>query len=281
MQLYAQTADQQPVFANRAKKQCDYFCLECNGLVRLRGGLHRQNHFYHIQPTRDCRQNGKTLEHLQVQCFLKNTLPTDECFLEHRFPSINRIADAAWLPQKLIFEVQCSPITAQEIYRRNKDYGEIGYNVVWILHDRRFNHYRATSAELFLQNSSSYFTNMNEEGIGIVYDQLSIFHKGCRYYSLPPLPLAISYPLKPPLVPGMPSSLIRRCQNWKIAFPGDLISRLLQNPKEAEMQFFVDRIRAAEQELEEPRLNFLGYLERFTLRPYKLFLQMLLERHTL
>jgi len=59
MQLFAANEKGLPVFANHAVKQKNYFCFECQSIVRLRAGQHRQKHFYHIQLTSHCHQQGK------------------------------------------------------------------------------------------------------------------------------------------------------------------------------------------------------------------------------
>lgn len=180
MQLFALDHEGKIIFAKNAQKQQSYFCPECKGFVRVRGGIHRQIHFYHLEVSRDCRQSGKSLEHLNVQMYFLKYLPKNECFLEKRFPEINRIADVVWDPQQLIFEVQCSPISHEEVLGRNKDYQKLGYEVVWILHDQRFNQNRPSAAEYFLHGLPHFFTNINEKGEGEIYDQLSFFKGGFR-----------------------------------------------------------------------------------------------------
>ena len=97
MQLYALNDQNQVVGAHQASKKLDYQCFECQSRVRLRGGFHRQNHFYHVDPNQPCRLSGKGMVHLQIQIYLKQLLNCQTCFLEYRFPSIGRIADVAWL----------------------------------------------------------------------------------------------------------------------------------------------------------------------------------------
>lgn len=101
------------------------------------------------------------MEHLQVQYYLEELLGEAQCRLEHPFPSINRIADVVWLPKRIIFEVQCSGITAQEVRQRNCDYKSEGYQVVWLLHNRQFNRQRVSAAEMELRNQPHYFTDMS------------------------------------------------------------------------------------------------------------------------
>ena len=61
--------------------------------------------------------------HKIVQETLLSILP--HASLEHRFPSIGRIADVALLPEKIIFEIQCSLISISEVEKRITDYATL------------------------------------------------------------------------------------------------------------------------------------------------------------
>jgi competence protein CoiA len=168
--------------------------MECGAPVRLREGLFRQAHFFHLKQDTRCRQNGKTLSHLQLQVFLKQTLPKNEAHLEYKFNTISRIADVAWLPQKIVFEIQCSPIAKDEMLERIKDYQSVGFQVVWIMHDSRYNQLRLTPVEQALLPLTHYYSNMNEEGKGIIYDQWHYLDKGIRKLSLGRLLINVNQP---------------------------------------------------------------------------------------
>lgn len=194
MQLFALNNEQIFISAANARKHCDYFCMECGKKVRKRGGSYRQNHFYHIKPDPACRQSQKSLVHLQLQWFISQELPLGEARLERRFPEISRIADVAWEKEKLIFEVQYSSISQVEVEARNRDYESLGYQVVWILHDRRFNKWKATAAELWLDQKPHYFSNFDPNGNGVIYDQLQVFHEGIRRFQQKGKEITISRP---------------------------------------------------------------------------------------
>ena len=194
MQICALDSSLTLIFAQNADKRKDYQCIECNQTIRLRGGIHRQAHFYHVQPNRTCKQHGKGMPHLMLQHFIKNLIPDGEVELECRFPLIGRIADVAWHSKSLIFEIQCSPISLEEVKNRNKNYASIGYQVVWIFHDSLYNKHRLSSAEDFLRGEPHYFTNMNEEGEGGIYDQFSLITDRKRIHRLPALPINLSFP---------------------------------------------------------------------------------------
>lgn len=131
------------------------------------------------------------IKHKEIQKKILHLLPEGETRMEKRFPAIHRIADIAWLPQRIIFEVQCSPISLSEIKARKKDYASLGYTLVWILHDRRFNRKWPTIAELFARSGPCYFTNGNH-----FYDQVEIVKGRHRLYRGPPLSINLSAPLK-------------------------------------------------------------------------------------
>jgi competence protein CoiA len=196
MQLYAFNLDRELVFSRHANKKCNYICMECGGVLRLREGEKRQLHFYHLAGSPSCRQNSKSAAHLQVQLYLQRILPQGEVMLEYRFPEVNRIADAAWLPQKLIFEVQCSPLAKEEMAARVEDYSKCGFRVIWILHDKRYNQWRISSVERALKLGALpyYFTNIDEKGKGFIYDQWEHIQRGIRKSVLPALFVDIASP---------------------------------------------------------------------------------------
>lgn len=166
--------------------------MECGSAVRLREGPFRHAHFYHIRKTPGCRQNGKGEIHLQLQIYIKKIIP--DTLLEFRFPEINRIADVVWHSEKIVFEIQCSPMSQDEMLSRYADYQKAGYQMVLILHDSRYNQWRLTAMELALGNLPHYYTNKNESGNVIIYDQWNYQEKGLRKKSLPPLAIDLSKP---------------------------------------------------------------------------------------
>lgn len=169
MQLYALENDHF-VLAAYAKPHQNYKCPECGGILRRRAGFHYQPHFFHTHSKSSCSQNKKSLEHLQTQIFFKKHLPKDEVFLEKRFSEISRIADVVWENKKIVFEIQCSNITIEELKSRNESYASIGYRVIWILHDKIFARAKKSFIEYFLQKNNIYcFTNMKKDGAGYLY----------------------------------------------------------------------------------------------------------------
>jgi competence protein CoiA len=278
MQLYAFDVNKKLIFSRLAVKQQDYYCIECGDKVRVRGGKHRQSHFYHLAHTQSCHLSSKSMAHIQVQFYLQKILPKDECQLEYRFPAINRIADVVWIKEKIIFEVQCSPISATEIQSRNEDYKSQGFQVVWILHENRFNQWRVTSAEFSLRNSPFYYTNMNAEGKGIIYDQYDLINNGIRKTILNSLEISPSQPYRliEKNIPMLPKGLLNRVNGRPFCFKGDLLHICLfdQNP------IILAHFEKNEEEKKKlSKLTTIGLcIHSWGARLYSIFLKFLLER---
>jgi len=205
------------VLVTNAEKGTDYRCPECLGQLRVRGGPHRQIHFYHLKRPALCRQHEKTLEHLQTQLRIQSILSVGEGILEKSFTAIGRIADVAWEKNKIIFEIQCSPISLEEVHNRCRDYEKLGYKLVWILHDRRFNCRKMSAAENYLRSRLCYFTNIDERGDGIIYDQLEELRGSRRFFRGPPLRVDVASP-------------ILASEEKPFHFLGDLIDRAQKLP---------------------------------------------------
>jgi competence protein CoiA len=279
MHLFALDSLGKITAAKQASKQHDYRCLECNGIVRRRSGVHRTPHFFHLKPTEFCRQQGKSIIHLQVQCLLQSLLPPGEVQLECSFPSINRIADVAWLTQGLIFEVQCSPISPEEIRERQIDYQSQGFTVVWILHDHRFNQWRVTAAEDFLQPFPHYFTNIDADGKGFIYDPFQILRNGIRQNKMEPLIIDLTRPifLNPGSLkknPSMSSLMNFRLFNWPLYFEGDWLFKALQDPSVLEgMDLKEENVK-----VKSPLSYLTRWMRLYICRPYDLLFKLLLEK---
>jgi len=210
MQLYA-LDDKHPILATEAIKQKNYRCPECLTFVRPRGGPHRQPHFYHLRSHPSCRQYQKSLPHIQLQLHLKSLIPNSS--LEKSFSKIGRIADVAWEEKWIVFEIQCSPISHEEAKSRCEDYALLGYTVVWILSDRRFNKKNLSLAENFLRGRLCYFARGTE-----IYDQFEVIQNMKRSFRGPRLPIDPRIPVISKL-------------GEITTFEGALINRLTKNPK--------------------------------------------------
>jgi competence protein CoiA len=281
MQLYAFDGTS-PVSAMQAKKGENYFCPECQGLVRVRGGPHRQIHFYHHSTPKNCKQHQKSPEHLHLQIRFLKLIGAEESQIECPFPEIGRIADIAWHAKKIVFEIQCSPIALEEVRARNADYMRVGYDIIWILHDKRFNKNNLSAAEAFLRSNNCYYSNVDKQGSGVVYDQFEVLKSNRRYFRGPPLNISPHHLFSIPNVAipdlALPESALIRISKWKYYAQGDLLHRLL---KEADLSLSAKRMLALEKKFREKsssasRLKIIDLL----LSTYRCLFDLMLKRLT-
>jgi competence protein CoiA len=273
MQLFARNAEGGVTPARQAARQQDYFCRECGGPVRVRGGRHRQFHFFHLKPTGSCRLNGKSLQHLQVQLYLEKAIGTD-CVLEHRLPEINRIADALWTSRNIVFEVQCSGITKEELLQRNADYASQGLQVVWILHNNRYGKNKSSQAEEALVGQVYYYTDINHEGKGGIYDQLTLLSEGWQRSHPEQFAVNISQ-----MHDSIQTSQLHPIAARRLSFEGDLTDRCATDPELLErLQKWIASQQLAMGHSTSPyhRFKKIGY--KLIVRPYLIALQMMLEK---
>jgi competence protein CoiA len=167
MQLYAVDGDGKKISAREALGGVDYLCFECNGRMRTRKSSLGTAHFFHLRSDAKCRQNGKSEEHIFLQELLLSQIRAhsqevqieSQAELESPFPEIGRIADVAWHKRKIVFEVQCSPISVQEVKERCADYEKVGWYVVWILLSSTFYRQKLKNVAYFLQGRTHYYAN--------------------------------------------------------------------------------------------------------------------------
>jgi competence protein CoiA len=223
MQIYAFDIQGTLIPVTQAHRGNIYRCPECGERVQPRGGRFRRLHFYHLKST-SCRLHSKSLTHLHIQYALQQMLAPETTLLEHRFPQIGRVADVVWPAQRLIFEVQVSPISSAEVRQRNRDYQRIGYQVIWILHDRQFNRSHITAAEIQLRFSPHYFTNMSALGKGIFYDQYAVIRFKRRVKRSRPFPVRFKQ-VMPVNLKQLPRQFPVERKKWQLSFEGDLAFR--------------------------------------------------------
>ncbi len=190
MQFYALNERRKLVGAPSAHRHQQYLCPSCLQPLLLRGGKWRKLHFYHPHPRTPCHSSKKSFRHLFFQQLLYKQLESQNVAMEHSFKEIGRIADFVWFDKKIIFEIQCSPISSEEISARNRDYRSVGFTVVWLLYDKRFNGKRVKPAEYYLFSLPHYFINQR----GVIYDQYSQLMGGKRIDKSPPFLIHLPHP---------------------------------------------------------------------------------------
>lgn len=276
MQFYALDKHNTPVSAHRASKKRDYFCVQCKSRVRLRSGDHLKHHFFHIDPNRKCVLHQKGMIHLQLQDYLLKHLPDHDGQMEYRFKEINRIADVVWLSEKIVFEIQFSPISTEEVLARIQDYSSLGWTVVWILHDFRYNQFVAAPAEKCLIPFPHYYSNMNAKGVGMIYDQFQMRENGFLVESLKKIPVDLSslhrINNQNPIVSDLKFAQ-KRIDAWSVFFSGDLIDLSTHQPNSDYFQESLKREKAHEEIKRKQRLKKLWDL------PTKLFFEQLVHRY--
>lgn len=229
MQLYALDDAGTRFFIFDAEKGKDYFCIECGTRVRVRSGSQRASHFYHVYPDRECRQAGKSEEHILLQAHIQKQIGAAFCEQEVRFPEISRIADVAWASEKIVFEIQCSSICKEEIEARCTDYAKMGWYVVWILLDKTFLRYGATDVILLLQNRTHYFASSDGP---FIYDLFSWVENGRRkYVSKNRFEIDLATLTKNELEEEgkLPTFLAQRISSWRYFARKDLLWQHQQN----------------------------------------------------
>ena len=227
MQLYAQDECEKKCYVRSAVKGQDYSCLECGGRVRVRHGQNIRPHFFHIQDAKSCRQAGKTEAHIAIQALICEQVGGESCQEELRFSSINRIADVAWIDKKIVFEVQCSPISAEEVAARNRDYASCGWEVVWVLYDKTFNQKALKPAENELLRSTHYFTDG-----AMIYDQCHMIKgvRRTRFFSKKPIQLFAIESISFDGAVTVPYFLEVRFCHWRYLVQEDWLHTALKRP---------------------------------------------------
>jgi competence CoiA-like predicted nuclease len=230
MQLYAFEKNES-VFVDDAEKGASYTCTECGQEIRVRGGRYNIRHFYHVKPKRLCEYQRRSLTHIAIQRALVEEFPKGEISLETRIKKGGRIADALWKREKIVFEVQCSQISLMEVMRREDDYSALGYKIVWILSDRKFNKRFVSPAERELRKKATYYASHAFNAKGCFYDQFEIIHHSRRVKKLPPLPISIRYryPIQK-CDDKLPGILLARERHGGHFSHGDLYYRSLKHP---------------------------------------------------
>ncbi|MBX7067135.1 MAG: hypothetical protein K1X28_07885 [Parachlamydiales bacterium] len=258
------------IHAGDAEAEKIYECVNCFRPVRRRKGRCKTPHFYHIQEAPSCRLYSKSEDHLTAQVELEKMFPRGALQIEKPFIEIDRVADLCWEKEKIIFEIQCSQITKVEADSRIRDYKTKGYDVVWLMDDRRYNKRISRPAEEYLRTLSAYYLSIESME---VYDQFEIFSDGKRVRKGRPFPVDLTKVFKrgenefsPELYP---KQIIRL--NLERYFYGDRMSRALRFPEE------MLREKEIEKNFRKPSRLFV-WLKKYLLEPYVRWLDGVAKR---
>jgi competence protein CoiA len=179
MPLYAVDEDDL-IHAGDASYGKTYWCADCFAPVKRRSGKNRLPHFYHLKTAPSCRLYSKTEDHLLAQVQIQKAFPEGVIQLERPFIQISRIADVCLEKEKVIFEIQCSPMSEKEAAMRIRDYRSIGYEVIWLLDDKRYNRRVIRPAEEYLRRQGSYYLRIERGLSSTIYDQFELFWENKR-----------------------------------------------------------------------------------------------------
>ncbi|MCH9614554.1 MAG: hypothetical protein SP1CHLAM54_14850 [Chlamydiia bacterium] len=172
------------VFESDARKK--YICPKCRGIVKptehSRLGLHYRHNLA-------CDHAKREFIHLVVQERLFKEYPNLQ--IEYPMKKIGRIADLVDLENRVVFEIQCSPIKKKEVIARNRAYKKLGFTVRWILHDHWFNKHVLGDAEDYLRERGLFYSSMNEKGHGGIYTQRDFVKKKRRLFKAARFPANI------------------------------------------------------------------------------------------
>ncbi len=249
-----------------------YRCLECQAPLKLKRGELKFPHFYHLSTAPSCRLYSKSERHLLIQLHLQKILPKGDAILEKPFKTIQRIADVAWEKKKIVFEIQCSPISELEAKERVSEYKSMGFEVVWILDDRLFNKKHVSRSEAFIREKSSYFASRELT----FYDQLEIIVNHKRVRRGNKIPVDLSEPFQIPSkkkFEDIPKGLKTRFHNTIYMFKNDLIEKLLTTDFEKSLLEWI----TLEKTLRTRKQKLKNLFIRFVRDPYLALLKNYLK----
>lgn len=283
MALYASDGDSY-IFARDAAPNGSYSCLECSLPVKPRRSKCRVPHFYHLKKSPQCHLYSKSEDHLILQLQIQKILADETALIEHRLPSIHRIGDLIWEKERIVFEIQCSPISISEAQSRMTDYGKIGYRIVWLLDDRIFNRRFVRPVEQFLRSQSCYFFTFNRSVLSYFYDQMEIVIKNKRLRKGAPLWIDLAKPYAKPFLEwphNLPNQIQERIVRIDRYFRGDIIYRMFQAAHQPSIACNFEKWRKLEIELKKvnhsPGKISVFFKHHFT-RRYIQILDWLIDR---
>lgn len=268
MALYALDQNGRVIHADDADPFVRYCCIECHGAVQKRTLRRRRPHFYHLQTVRSCRLHSRSIDHLILQEYLKERNP--DLIAEKPFPKILRIADLCWEENKLVFEIQCSPIAPMQARQREKDYAGEQYSIIWLLDDRLYNRRRLRPAEESLRSQGGYYFSLSRR---LVYDQFEVACGDERLSRGPALPIDLARIR----FQSFPNEILTRQleqRQKRLFFAGDLVDKVLRYPS------YLEQIREQEERILTDKIQAVGALH-WLKKYFFIGLEFLLRRATL
>ena len=163
-------------------------CL--TGDCRFRGG---NSTTLHDPVATACILQGKSLTHLQIQYALQKMLLPEQTSLEHRFPTIGRIADVIWPAQKWFSKYKSLPSPLQKSWSATEIMPKQATGL--------FGSYMTADSTILVSGEPKaalrfspphYFTNINASGKGFFYDQYAHFQFKRRIHRTKRFPVSFN-----------------------------------------------------------------------------------------
>ena len=108
------------------------------------------------------------------------------------------------------------------------DYERLGFRVIWVLHDKHFNKKMLSRAEAFLRKKTCYYSNLDANGKGEIYDQFERLSHRWRRYKSKPFPIDLSHPSLMSLsLKEAPPYIEQRTRGWSLYHRGDIVDLFL------------------------------------------------------
>lgn len=287
MALYA-CGEDDLIYASDAEKGKEYGCLDCFGPVKVRRGSGKKGsfpHFYHLQPSPQCRLYSKSEDHLRAQIQIQKLFPPGIIQIERPFPEIGRVADLCWEKEKIIFEVQCSPVSLEEAQSRIRDYRTVGFRAVWLLDDKRYNRRVLRPSEAFLRSHSCYYINIKQGLTSLCYDQFEIHDGSRRLKRGRPLVIDLQRPSQIPTAvwdkERFPEQILLLSQQCEIHFFGDRIDKARLSYRIPSLAIAMENWRFLQSHLIKKRKRpskMADWVRKWIALPYNELLMIILRR---
>jgi competence protein CoiA len=132
--LYGKTKQGTIEHAANATKDCNYYCPLCCQKLMLKQGKYKRAHFAHGKIS--CAHKEESYVHYQAKYSLGRAIKDlgMDVQIEPYLKACHQIPDIL-INNKIILEIQCSPITVAQLQTRTGDYNKLGYLVIWIIED--------------------------------------------------------------------------------------------------------------------------------------------------
>ena len=149
-----------------------YSCPNCQKELKIRNGKQGKKHFYHIpiDKTNESKIHLSAKEGLLF--WLKENVPNGNWGAERYIKKIKARPDISGRikGKPVIFEIQHSPLTANELNRRTLKYSELGIYTIWVIPEEEFKRNpKAYEKYLHALYKGNLFLWSKEEGLKVAH----------------------------------------------------------------------------------------------------------------